>query len=50
VRFEAELRHRPEAIIGSSARLSTRDGNALWTVTVPANGTATLRYKARDEE
>jgi hypothetical protein len=45
VRFEAEfdvgLRHsfRPRA------RLAQRDGRPLWTVTVPAYGTATLRYR-----
>ena len=44
VRFEGEiavgaLDLRPAATLGS------RDGMPLWTVTVPANGSATLRYR-----
>ena len=29
-------------------RLATKDGRRVWTVTVPANGTATLGYTLRD--
>ncbi len=47
VRFEGEIAHgaldlRPAATLGS------RDGMPLWTVTVPANGSATLRYRVTD--
>jgi hypothetical protein len=44
VRFEAELvegDHRLRADV----RLARRNGMPLWSVTVPANGTATLRYR-----
>ena len=47
VRFEGEfalnsgLRFRPEQ------RLPRRDGRPLWTVTVPANASAALRYRVR---
>ena len=45
VRFEAKLPGTANRISGASARLSTRDGSPLWEVTVPANGSATLRYR-----
>jgi hypothetical protein len=28
-----------------AARLGERDGMRLWTATIPANGTVTLRYR-----
>jgi len=42
VRFEASL--AGGEVRRASARLSRRDGMPLWTVTVPANGRATLTY------
>jgi len=44
VAFEAELVAQPGRPT-SETELSTRNGMALWAVTVPANGTATLRYR-----
>jgi hypothetical protein len=34
----------------SSARLGRKDGRDLWAVTVPANGTARLRYRLKEIE
>ncbi len=45
VRFEAELDGFGE--IESETRTDRRDGRPLWAVTVPANGTATLRFRRR---
>jgi hypothetical protein len=43
VRFEAEI--APGIwTLAAEARLASRNGMPLWTVTVPANGRATLRY------
>lgn len=42
VHFEASL--AGGEVRGASARLSRRDGMPLWTVTIPANGRATLTY------
>ena len=47
VQFEAKLPGTANRISRPSARLSTRDGSALWTVTVPANGSATLSYRIK---
>ena len=47
VRFEAKLPGTANRISRPSARLSMRDGSALWTVTVPANGSATLSYRIK---
>jgi hypothetical protein len=44
VRFEAELTIPDDARI-SRARVTERDGLRVWAVTVPANGTRTLRYR-----
>ena len=46
VRFEAEIATNA-AQFRSSARLPRRNGMPLWAVTVPANGSATLRYRLR---
>ena len=46
VPFEAEFEGAPN-LVRSRTRLERRDGRALWRVTVPANGTATLRYRYR---
>jgi hypothetical protein len=43
VAFEAEIAAQ-ESRITSATALSSRNGLSLWAVTVPANGTATLRY------
>jgi hypothetical protein len=47
VRFEAELGGDGQKVTGS-ARLGRRNGRALWAVTIPANGRATLRWRAVD--
>ena len=44
VRFEAELDAGEDQRFRPGRRLPTRDGRPLWAVTVPANGSATLRY------
>lgn len=46
VKFEAEFNDQ-EARISSATKLGKRDGRSLWSVTVPANGLATLRYRTR---
>jgi hypothetical protein len=46
VKFEAEFNDQ-EARISSATKLGKRDGRSLWSVTVPANGSATLRYRTR---
>jgi len=45
VRYEAEFEVDEDETLRPRARLGRRDGRPLWTVTVPANGTATLRYR-----
>ena len=44
VPFEAEILPG-EWTFATRARLGRRNGMSLWSVTVPANGTATLRYR-----
>ncbi|MEO6114194.1 MAG: hypothetical protein ABIP07_07110 [Sphingomicrobium sp.] len=44
VRFEAEL-GGDGARLSSRTRLGRRNGRPLWAVTIPANGSATLRYR-----
>jgi hypothetical protein len=46
VRFEAEI-EEAGGKLSSSTRLGRRDGRPLWAVTVPANGSAKLRYRIR---
>ncbi|HEX8215679.1 MAG TPA: hypothetical protein VF582_09460 [Allosphingosinicella sp.] len=41
--FEAEIYDAP-ANVRSGTKLGRRNGRPLWTVTVPANGSASLRY------
>ncbi len=43
VRFEAELEHG-QMKFSSPVQLGRRDGRPLWAVTVPANGSVSLRY------
>ncbi|WP_129792212.1 DUF4139 domain-containing protein [Sphingosinicella sp. CPCC 101087] len=45
VPFEAELLVGEGTLLGPTRRLSRRHGRPLWTVTVPANGSAALRYR-----
>jgi hypothetical protein len=45
IRFEAELDVRDGQTLRLRGRLARRNGRPLWAVTVPANGTATLRYR-----
>jgi hypothetical protein len=49
VTFEAELGD-PATRILSRSRLGVREGMALWTVRVPANGEARLRYRSEPRE
>jgi hypothetical protein len=50
VRFEAEFTAQ-ELRRRHGGRLQRRDGRPLWIATVPANGTATLRYRlARQDD
>jgi hypothetical protein len=51
VRYEAELTpEEGDQVRARGARLGRRNGHPLWTVTVPANGSATLRYRLRMAE
>jgi hypothetical protein len=45
VRFEAELYVPDGRTLRPQGRLSRRNGRPLWAIEVPANGTATLRYR-----
>jgi hypothetical protein len=45
VQFEAELDVPDGRALRPQGHLSGRNGRLLWAVTVPANGTATLRYR-----
>ena len=47
VRYEAEFL-ADSASLRADRKLGKRDGRPLWAVTVPANGSATLRYRVRD--
>ncbi|HTU10374.1 MAG TPA: hypothetical protein VMG08_05690 [Allosphingosinicella sp.] len=44
IAYELEIALQP-AQVRSETRLGRRNGMTLWTVTVPANGSATLRYR-----
>jgi hypothetical protein len=45
VDYEATFVANPRDIRPRGVRLARRDGRALWAVTVPAHGTATLRFR-----
>jgi hypothetical protein len=45
IRLEVEFARPDDTRLVPGTRLTERDGYPLWTVTVPANGTATLRYR-----
>ena len=49
VRFEAEFGTAAEEVFepATRARLGRRNGRPLWSVMVPANGTASLRYRMK---
>ncbi len=47
VRFEAIFRILPQNIRPQGVALGRRNGLPLWEVTIPANGSATLRYRLR---
>ena len=44
VAYELELAVQP-AQVRSETRLGRRNGMALWSVSIPANGSVTLRYR-----
>lgn len=51
IRYEAEfLTADDEDYSRFSTRLEKRPGKAVWAVTVPANGTAVLRFRATEKE
>ncbi len=50
VRFEAEFEVDPEQGFRPARRLGRRDGRPLWEAQVPANGSATLRYRLESRE
>ena len=45
--FEAEI-PLPDDFRPARPNLPERDGMRLWSVTIPANGTVTLRYRVQD--
>jgi len=49
VRFEAELWAQAFELSSAEASLPRRNGMPIWAVTVPANGSATLRYTLRPQ-
>jgi len=51
VRYEIEFDpDEGDGFSANGARLGRRNGHPLWLVTVPANGSATLRYRLRKAE
>ncbi|HZF93423.1 MAG TPA: hypothetical protein VEZ20_00980 [Allosphingosinicella sp.] len=50
IQYEAELTVDSNERLRSRTRLGRRNGKALWSVTVPANGEASLRYRVREIE
>lgn len=49
IAFEAKFRGDGK-VRGDGVRLFERDGARIWAATVPANGTATLRYRIPSED
>jgi hypothetical protein len=45
IAYQAELRISSDERFRPRSRLGRRNGNPLWSVTVPANGRASLRYR-----
>jgi hypothetical protein len=50
VRYEAEFEVDEGDRFRPRERLSSRNGRPLWAVTVPANGSATLRYRHIEDD
>jgi hypothetical protein len=50
VRFEATFRTLPANMRARNVELGRRNGLPAWAVTIPANGSATLRYRLRRVE
>ena len=51
IRFEAEFRDDDETRFDRfGARMRSKDGKTIWSVTVPANGKARLKYREVDIE
>jgi hypothetical protein len=50
VRYEAEFEVDEGDRFRPRERLASRNGRPLWTVTVPANGSATLRYRHIEDD
>jgi hypothetical protein len=50
VPFEAEFNLNDEIRFRPRVRLGTRHGRPIWAVTVPANGSATLRYRVIEDD
>jgi hypothetical protein len=50
IQYEAELDLEEDERFRSRTRLGRRNGRPLWSVTVPANGEASLRYRIREVE
>ncbi|HEY5711544.1 MAG TPA: hypothetical protein VIT38_06580 [Allosphingosinicella sp.] len=48
--FEAEFNLNDEIRFRPRVRLGTRHGRPIWAVTVPANGSATLRYRVIEDD
>jgi hypothetical protein len=48
VAYEAEFVVEDDERMRPRSRLGRRDGRPLWSVTVPANGSASLRYRVRE--
>lgn len=44
IRFEGDFEIGDARVRKASAKLGKKNGHSLWAVTVPANGSATLRY------
>ena len=50
IRFEGEFGNLGSARFRPRARLSRRDGMPLWALTIPANGSATLRFDVERDD
>ncbi|HEX8365634.1 MAG TPA: hypothetical protein VF603_10170 [Allosphingosinicella sp.] len=50
IEYQGEFLFAPDRRMRPRTRLGRRNGRPFWTVTVPANGTATLRYRISEIE
>jgi hypothetical protein len=48
VRFDGEFQNT-NGKVSPGAKLGRRNGRPMWTVTVPANGSASLRYRYQED-